>query len=99
MKGYLTYLILWILKKQSMTGSELNKELEKRRGESLSPGTLYPALKELSEKGLITADKKKKYTLTKKGEKELNSACSFFCSVFYDVKEMFDCCPDSKSKN
>jgi len=92
MKGFLSYLILWNLSKRSMNGAELSKELEKRKGTKPSPGTIYPALKELKEKRLITADKDKIYSLTKKGEKELKSACSFFCNVFYDMKEMFSCC-------
>ena len=92
MKGFLSYLILWILSKKNMNGAEITKELEKRKGTKPSPGTIYPALKELREKGLIIADKNKTYSLTKKGEKELNCACNFFCKIFYDMKEMFNCC-------
>jgi len=75
-----------------MNGSELANELEKRRGSRPSPGTIYPALKELTEKGLISADKDKVYSLTKKGKDELKSACNFFCNAFYDMKDMFHCC-------
>lgn len=96
MKGFLSYLILWMLGKKKMNGAELSKELEMRRGSIPSPGTIYPALKELKEKGLIVADKNKYYSLTKKGENELNSACSLFCKTFYDMKEMFNCCGNSK---
>jgi len=92
MKGYLSYLILWIVKKRPMTGSEIAKELEKRRGSKPSPGTIYPALKELREKRLMSIDKRKRYSLTKKGEKELESTCSLFCRMFYDMKDMFACC-------
>jgi DNA-binding PadR family transcriptional regulator len=75
-----------------MNGSELANELEKRKGSKPNPGTIYPALKELKEKGLIKADKNKTYSLTKKGEKEIKSACAFFCQTFYDMKEMKKCC-------
>jgi DNA-binding PadR family transcriptional regulator len=92
MKGYLSYLILWMLRKKSMNGAELNNELEKRRGSRLSPGTIYPALKDLVRKGFIERDKNKVYSLTKKGEKELQCACKCFCNVFYDIKDMFSCC-------
>lgn len=92
MKGFLSYLILWILSKKSMNGVEITKELEKRKGTRPSPGTIYPALKELKKKGLIIADKDKTYSLTKKGKKELNSACNIFCKIFYDMKKMFNCC-------
>ncbi len=92
MKGYLTYLILWILGKNNMNGAEIGRELEKRRGTKPSPGTIYPALKELKNKGMIDVDKNKYYSLTKEGEKELKSACNFFCKIFYDMKEMSDFC-------
>jgi len=93
MKGFLSYIILWMIGKKSMTGAELSGELEKRRGTKPSPGTVYPALKELREKGLISADEDKAYSLTKKGRKELDGACHLFCSMFYDAKDMFRCCP------
>jgi len=92
MKGYLTYLILWILGKNSMKGAEIGRELEKRRGTKPSPGTIYPALKELRNKGLIDVDDNKNYSLTPKGKKELKSACKTFCKIFYDMDEMLDRC-------
>jgi len=92
MKGFLSYIILWNLSKRKMNGADIAKELEKRRGSKPSPGTLYPALKELKGKGLISTDKNKVYSLTKKGENELKDACSFFCKTFYDMKEMFSYC-------
>lgn len=97
MRGYLKYLILWVLSKQKLSGAEIARELEKRRGSKPSPGTIYPALKELKENGLIKVDKNKKYALTKKGEKELKNACSFFCKTFYDMKDMQNCCKKMKS--
>ena len=90
MKGYLTYLILWILGKDSLNGAEISRELEKRRGTKPSPGTIYPALKELRNKGLIDVAENKKYSLTLQGQEELKSACKFFCNIFYDMKEMSD---------
>ncbi len=75
-----------------MNGAEITKELEKRKGTKPSPGTIYPALKELKEKGLIATDNNKTYSLTKKGENELKSACNLFCKTFYDMKEMVNCC-------
>jgi DNA-binding PadR family transcriptional regulator len=84
--------MLWMISKKSMNGAEIAEELEKRKGSKPSPGTIYPALKELKEKGLIAADKNKVYSLTKKGEKELKDACNMFCKTFYDMKEMVGCC-------
>lgn len=92
MKGFLSYLILWIISKKNLNGSEIAAELKKRKGTKPSPGTIYPALKDLKAKGLISADKNKTYSLTKKGKKELDAACSCFCNIFYDMKEMNKCC-------
>ena len=92
MKGFLSYLILWTLSKQNMTGAEIGKELENRKGSKPSLGTIYPALKELKEKGLISSDNNKVYSLTKEGKKELINACTTFCKIFYDMKDMFRCC-------
>lgn len=90
MKGYLTYLILWILSKKSANGAEIGRELEKRRGTKPSPGTIYPALKELRKNGLIEIDSNKNYSLTPAGEEELKVACKSFCDTFYDMDEMID---------
>jgi len=92
MKGYLTYLILWIVGKKTMNGAGIGRELEKRRGTKPSPGTIYPALKELKNKGLINVDDNKNYSLTPNGEKELKVACKYFCNIFYDVEEMLKFC-------
>ncbi len=92
MKGYLTYLILWILSKNSMNGAEIGRELEKRRGTKPSPGTIYPALKELKNKGLIDVDENKFYSLTGNGKKKLKSSCKFVCNIFYDMEEMQNFC-------
>jgi PadR family transcriptional regulator PadR len=90
MKGYLSYLILWILDKQRMNGAQIGRELEKRRGTKPSPGTIYPALKELKNNGLVTVDSNKFYSITNNGERELTSACKFFCQIFYDMEKMYD---------
>jgi PadR family transcriptional regulator PadR len=95
MKGFLSFLVLWIVSRDDMRGCDVSRELERRRGSKPSPGTIYPVLKELKEKGLIQSDEKKMYSLTEKGEKELTSALQYFSSIFYDVEEMFKCCsPD-----
>lgn len=96
MKGYLSYLIIWILGKKSLNGAQIGRELEKRRGTKPSPGTIYPALKELKNNGLISVDSDKIYSLTNNGEKELISACKFFCQIFFDMKEMSDFCKNTE---
>ena len=39
MKGFLSYLILWMLGKKEMNGAQIATELEKRKGSKPSPGT------------------------------------------------------------
>jgi PadR family transcriptional regulator PadR len=95
MKGYLSYLILWILNRESMNGAQIGRELEIRRGSKPSPGTIYPALKELKNTGLIKTDNNKIYSLTTEGEFELITACKYFCQIFYDMNEMADFCKKS----
>lgn len=88
MRGMLSFLILWLLSKKPMHGQEIAKELEKRRGFKPSPGTIYPALKDLKKRGLIKGEKKGKvvvYSLTKKTKKEVEKACTYFCRAFYDI--------------
>jgi DNA-binding PadR family transcriptional regulator len=88
MKGFLTFLILWLVSKKNMTGSEISEELEKRRGHRPSPGTIYPVLKDLTEQGLLISDDHKKYSLTIKGKNELEMSLDTFFNTFCDIDEM-----------
>lgn len=90
MKGFLTFLVLWTISKHPCKGACITKELEKRKGTKPSPGTVYPVLKELKEKGLIEEDEHK-YTLTAQGKKELNEARKAFSCIFYDHDEICKC--------
>lgn len=88
MRGMLSFNILWLLSKRSMNGQEIAKELEKRRGHKPSPGTIYPALKELRNKGLVEMERKGRnttYTLTESGLEGLEKACKYFCNAFGDI--------------
>ena len=88
MRGMLSFLLLFLLSKKSMSGNELSEELEKRRGERPSPGTIYPALKQLREDGLILEDKDGKiirYNLTDRGKNGLKDAKAQFCRTFGGV--------------
>lgn len=88
MKGFLSFLILWMLRDKKLNGVQIAEELKKRKGSKPSPGTIYPALKELKENQLIEADEKKNYSLTKKGKQELEHAKKIFCCIFYDMGEL-----------
>jgi DNA-binding PadR family transcriptional regulator len=88
MKGLLSFHVMWLLKQRRMCGEEIIKELGKRRSDTPSPGTLYPALNKLREEGLIQKerdDKKMMYGLTPKGIKDLEIAISYFKAVYGEI--------------
>lgn len=88
MRGMLSFLLLFLLSKKKMNGQELSDELEKRKGERPSPGTIYPALKSLRESGLIKEEKNGKiitYELTSEGKKVLKTSKERFCLIFSEV--------------
>lgn len=88
MRGMLSFLILFLLSQKSMHGQELACELEKRKGDRPSPGTIYPALKSLRESGFIKEKKEGKviiYSLTPRGSQALSVAKKRFCKIFVGV--------------
>lgn len=88
MRGFLSFLILFLLSKKNMNGQEISKEIEIRKGCRPSPGTIYPALKSLRGIKLIKENKEKQkiiYSLTKKGEKSLKIAKKKFRKIFSDL--------------
>lgn len=90
-KGFLSFLILWLVSKKSMTGAEIASELKKRKGKKPSPGTIYPVLKHLKEEHLLLMDENKSYTLTDNGKKALQHHLDSFIKIFYDIDEMKSC--------
>ena len=98
-KGFLSFLILWLVSRKSMTGAEIASELEKRKGKKPSPGTIYPVLKNMKEKELLSIDEKKSYTLTEKGKKSLEAHLDAFIKTFHDIDEMKSCCCEMKSSS
>ena len=96
MRGFLSFIVLKLISKRNMSGDELRGELAKRKGHRPSPGTIYPVLKTLNESGFIkeikSTGKEKKYTITKKGKREVDSATRKFCTIFYDMKDEFGKC-------
>jgi DNA-binding PadR family transcriptional regulator len=92
MKGFLSFLILWLVSKENRTGAEIALELEKRKGHRPSPGTIYPVLRDLKDKGLLSMDDDKRYSLTKRGKKELEIHLNTFFNTFCDIDEMKSRC-------
>ena len=88
MRGFLSFLILFLLSKKEMNGQQISDELEKRKGCRPSPGTIYPALKSLKEDGFIketASEKTISYTLTPAGKKAFDQAKTQFCRTFIDI--------------
>jgi DNA-binding PadR family transcriptional regulator len=83
---------MWLVNKKNMTGAEIALEMEKRKGSKPSPGTIYPVLKDLKDKGLLSVDENKRYSLTKRGKKELEIHIHTFFKTFCDIDEMRSCC-------
>lgn len=93
MRGMLSFYILWLLSKRSMNGKEISEELEKRRGTKPTPGTIYPALKDLRIKGLVEMERKGRatiYTLSETGREGLEKACRYFCAAFGEIFQEYD---------
>jgi len=88
MRGFLGFLILFLLSKKSMHGQEIADDIARRKGDKPSPGTIYPALKSLREAGFLNEEKEGKtitYSLTPKGKKALSIAKKKFTRTFLGV--------------
>ena len=88
MRGMLSFMVLWLLSTRPMYGQELATEIEKRRGEKPNPGTIYPALKDLTRRGLISGQLRGRntvYELTPIGKSSLASALDYFEKAFGEI--------------
>jgi PadR family transcriptional regulator PadR len=73
-----------------MYGGEISEELQKLRGNKPNPGTLYPALKSLTEAGLVVnveQGRKKVYELTPQGKEGIESAVQAFYTMYGPIIE------------
>ena len=88
MRGLLSFLILHLLSKKRMYGVEIADEIAKRKAEKPNPGTLYPTLKSLENKGLIESSKEgnsRYYKITPAGKEGLEQAKEFFIQAYGDI--------------
>ncbi len=88
MRGMLSFQVLWLLSRKSMHGDELAEEIGRRRGAKPKAGTIYPALKELKNNGLIEGKRSGKiirYELTAGGKEEVKRAKAYFIRSFKDI--------------
>jgi len=71
-----------------MHGQQIADEVAKRKGVRPSPGTLYPALKELERRKLIKGIKEGRavtYSLTDDGRKSIKKSMEYFCKSFGEI--------------
>ena len=89
LKGFLSFLILHELSVEKLCGEELALKIGRRKGSVLTPGTIYPALKNLHKLKLVESrrdGRKKYYELTQRGHTELKSLYKKFSNYFYGLK-------------
>lgn len=73
-----------------MNGQQIAEKIAKRRGVKPTPGTIYPALKELKNGKFIKGRKERQtivYSLTTKGKKGLAEASRYFHQAFGDIAD------------
>lgn len=90
LKGFLSFLILHEIGQKRLCGDDLAEKIGKRKGSKLTPGTIYPALKDLRKQKYISYKKfgrKKIYTLSQLGEKELERLYVLFSQYFFGLKQ------------
>jgi len=88
MRGMLSFLIMHLLSKKDMYGSEIADALARRKAEKPNPGTLYPTLKYMEKRGVVQSYKDgnlKYYRLTKDGKEGLQQAKEFFIQAYGDI--------------
>jgi DNA-binding PadR family transcriptional regulator len=101
LKGFLSFLLLHELNLNPLCGDELSKKIGKRKGTPLTPGTIYPALKRLRRGKLIAFKRfgrKKTYSLTDTGKKEIGRLYFLFGNYFYGLKDKLPRVPVDKPK-
>jgi DNA-binding PadR family transcriptional regulator len=90
MRGFLSFFILHELNEGLLSGDELAKVIGERRSGTLTPGTIYPALKRLRRQKLVQyrrKGRKKVYFLTDKGKYEIKALYFVFGDLFYGLKK------------
>lgn len=100
MKGSIDILLLSQIKTKDMYGFEIIKclEIKSRNVYTMSEGTLYPALQRLEQKKLLKSywgdsdagGRRKYYTITENGTKELNKKLT----DWEKVNDLIDSCKE-----
>jgi len=84
----LRFLTLWVVTKKPSTSKQIMDNLGKRKGKSLSVGTVYPVIKKHKEDGFIESKEKRVYHITPSGKKEMKKMWKYISRMFYDYDEI-----------
>jgi PadR family transcriptional regulator, regulatory protein PadR len=98
LKGILDGCLLAIIKEGEIYGYELAAKLESYGFHSFSEGTIYPLLLRMQKEGLVSTTlrkstagpKRKYYSLTEKGERELGQFITRWEQVSSSVNNVLD---------
>jgi len=88
LRGFLSFHILHELRRKRLCGDDLAEIIGKKKSSKLTPGTIYPALKNLRRNKLVSfkqEGRKKFYTLTAKGKKEYITSKKLFKKTYKDI--------------
>ena len=89
-KGFLSFFILNELSKKPFSGDVLAEKIGKRKGATLTPGTIYPTLKRLKKLKLVAWKRDgrlKVYSLTPEGKSQLGRLYKELKLVFKGLKK------------
>lgn len=92
--GLLQMQILWVLNRNPTHGYDIMKQMLMLKSTKVTQGTLYPTLQRLVDLGLIDRrdeDRKAVYTITEKGKKVMDDACTDFTRTFFGIFHDFVC--------
>lgn len=88
MRFMLSFYILWLLNQRPMYGDEIAEAIGKKTGAKPTPGTIYPTLRRLEERGAIQSRKEGRrvvYTLTETGRKGILDATQYFYNTYGEI--------------
>jgi len=88
MRGMLSFMVLWLLADRPMHGQQLAEEIGKRKGDKPTAGTIYPALKDLRNRGLVKVRAEGRntvYELTRLGHASLSKSTLYFQKAFGEI--------------
>jgi len=96
-KGFLSYIVLRILDRKPMSGSEIMEEVEEQTGWRPSPGSIYPLLARFRYRGIIEEVESeeaglRRFILTEKGREllgEYERRREIFRRKFHSIRRMW----------